>query len=987
MWLLSKFTAVPLFTIAGAVLCPSPARLVQGLAGALGFLVGGATGTVLDRAKKEAARLAVLRLLSEHIQSDLPVHSLRSLIEDERKRFGLAGEKPAAEAFEDNALGAMYEQVLNCLLEGPENDSTDLPLLKRLKAALDLDSIVVGEAHNRAARSLTMKGEKLEGEAMKRATDKLLFLSQRAFADEEVEEAEVFEMARVRKVLGITAVEARQRINAVSTALYQQNLSAVVDKVDGQTREALAGASAAFGLEEEEAARMNAETYRKIAVEQLQSGSLAPQGRTTLDQAREVLQLGDRAAAAAFLSVASPILRKDVEAAAARFREAPETVPEEASGLRKRCEELGLGAAALVSVAKEGVLAEIRKLYNQACKEARQNTKAALTTVDGMLAFSDVASKLLSDLEQSESAPLSLPVDANAARRIYGLFLERSLDGAESKSPEQLAHLLELSEEDEEQARIEVCQPRLEKLYTEMIDKAEANPAGTALVQMALGAEVKKLELPQDAIAETAMDVYKARLKPVSGRVLKAHEKAALDNARAFLELSEGDVRVPHIKAFGETYEASLLEAMGRGGVMTPEAREALEQLRERLGITEGDAKKIFYGVMQNRVQEMMKDVREAFEEATYTKEALTQIWKERGKDVGDDPSADGSGGELGIKDTPVLDGVRGFKLMTELVKLADFYVGNKVVVEEPNKPAEYPVTVGKMMEEKTKEEMYGIYAWNAVTCQDAASKDKWQTAKPHVGGILGMSPEQQEKVLVRMVSRWANMFIKQKIGEQGQLTEQDTGVLTDWVPMFFGIDKEVTKNMVQQTNKGILISKALRLLNQPHITPAEVQALREEVQTWDLVFEKDLELTRPQLRTFFRTEVTAALEDADLTLGQKEDKLEQGRESFGLDDAEAADELRELITARCQGCLVNAVGDLLQGNEEKAVKEMKRLELLAAFVEGQEGMEISADWEVAPEMRTKLVKLYASSPLGSDKKSPNVRLLESLLGLVPAAR
>ena len=62
----------------------------------------------------------------------------------------------------------------------------------------------------------------------------------------------------------------------------------------------------------------------------------------------------------------------------------------------------------------------------------------------------------------------------------------------------------------------------------------------------------------------------------------------------------------------------------------------------------------------------MMIPVRDAWEEATYTKEALLELNKERGKDLGDDPTADGTGAELGIKDSPPLEGVRGFKLMEE---------------------------------------------------------------------------------------------------------------------------------------------------------------------------------------------------------------------------------------------------------------------------------------------------------------------------------
>jgi len=995
--LLSAYTAVPLLTVLGVALCPSPTRLAQCLAGALGCLMGTAAGTVLDRAKKDAARLCVLRLLAGHMQMATPATDLRHLIEATRRRFGVGPARPAGEAFEDSALGSIYEELLAAQLEGPEHDASDLPTLQRLKDALGLDGIVVGEAHKRAAQLLVGKGERLEGEAMRRATDKLLFLSARAFSDEETEEAELFEMGRIRRALRIPDREAKQRINAISRALYQQNLSAVVDKVDAHTGEALAGASASFGLQSDEAAVMNVGTYRQIATDQLKSGRLADNGKATLERARGVLQLGERAATEAFVAVAAPILRRDVDEVSESLKEAdgaPDSVQEAAATLMARHEELGLSHTAMMTVVTEGFTATLRFFYDRACKDARINgDEAALATMDKMMSFSRAASGVMESLSKSQAAddeaaaalPLTLAADTAAGSRLYGLYLERHLAGqaGEAGPPEEFARLLELSESDEEAARIEVCQPRLRKLYVDSIERAQKQPAALALAKAALGAEMAKFQLPKEAVEETAVEVYKSRLDPLANRVIKEPEKIEIDNARIFLGLSEADVRVLHLRAFAKTYEQSVQEAMGRRGIMTPEGREALEQLRERLGLSEKDAELIFHGAVEVRLKEMMKGVREAWEEATYTKEALTQIWKERGKDVGDDPSADGTGGELGIQDSPPLEGVRGFKLMTELLKVVDFYLGNKVTVEMKDMPPEYPVTVGKLMDDKTKEEIYGIFAWNAITCQDSVSRDRWQRAKPHVGGVLGLDEDGMQKVLVRMVSRWCNMFIKQKMGQQGELSEEDISTLTNWVPMFFGIDKDVTKEMVQGANKGMLVSKALRLLNKPAVTPDDVQKLRDEVEAWDLRLEKDLELTRPQLRAFFRVEVTAKLEDPDVDNDQKQDMVDSAREAFGLGDEEAAEELRDLMQARCRGCLVNAVGDLMQGNQAQAVREMQRLELLAAFVETAEGLELRPDWDVAPAMREKLVKLYESSPLGSGDRAPNVRLLQTTLGLV----
>jgi len=1003
MPILSVYTALPLLAALAAAVCPRHTRLAQGLASALGCLLGTLVGAFLKQGKKDAASCAIARLLSTHIQEDMPTEELRSLIHRQRRRFGVPANDRSSESWEDSSLQKIYEELLVSLLDGPEHDPYDLPTLQRLKAVLDLDGIVVGNAHRHAAQLLVSKGYSgLEGEPMRIAMDKLLFLSQRAFADEEPEEASRYEMGRLCQVLKVSDKDATKRVQAVSRALYQQNLSAVVDKVDAHTGEALAGAQMAFGLAGEEAERMNLDTYKEIAKAQLADGVLTSDGKATLEQARGVLQLRDKAASAAFAAVSGPILHKELDTLLPSLKDsavAAEKLKEFATKLASRGEEIGLSSVSTFTCVRQALQEILRSMYNVACKEARTSAAKALGTMDEMMALTKASDTLLKQMlaglketeEEVEDGRLTLTADPLPGRRLYGLYLERSLKGkAPASDPDQFASILELSEEDAEAARVETCQPRLREMYLSCIKKAQDEKSKLAEMKPDLSDEMAKFRLPLSAVEETAMEVYKSCLEKVSGRVLKSVQKEELDAVRDFMELEMSSVRRLHLKAFASTYEESVREALGRSGVMSEEAQEALSQLGDRLGLETSDTEKIFHGVVEERLREMMIPVRDAWEEATYTKEALLQLNKERGKDLGDDPTADGTGAELGIKDSPPLEGVRGFKLMEELTKVADFYTNNKVLKDdavdsssddEDAWAAAYPVQVGKWIEDKNKEEMYGIFVWNAITCQDTAARDKWTAAKTVIGGILGLSPKVQQKVLVRMVSRWCNMFIKSKVQEQGELKKDDVSMLTDWAPMFFGIEKDVTMDMVQAANKSLLQNKVLKILNKPSVTPEDLSKLRAEVDEWDLEVAKDLELSRPQLRSLFRVEVASVVEDPDLSDEQKVDGIEASREAFGLAEKEAMSEMQDLIKSRCRSCLVNASGDLLQENEAAAVDQMQRLELLAAFGLST-GVEFQDDWEVAPAMRQKLVKTYAA---GSKGRAPDTRMLERVLSLVHA--
>ncbi|CAK0806442.1 unnamed protein product [Prorocentrum cordatum] len=198
-------------------------------------------------------------------------------------------------------------------------------------------------------------------------------------------------MNRVRDVLQISKEDARKRISDVSRSLYRQDLGTVVSRVDASTAEALAGASAAFGLTSQETSKMNADTYRQIASNLLEGGELPAQGAATLASAKGVLQLSDSAAEAAFVSVAAPLLQKDVEQVSQKLLTgAPsDAVAPSSELLARRAGQLGLPGAAACAATAEAFGATLRSLYDQACKEAKKKgDNEALGLMDKMLSFS-----------------------------------------------------------------------------------------------------------------------------------------------------------------------------------------------------------------------------------------------------------------------------------------------------------------------------------------------------------------------------------------------------------------------------------------------------------------------------------------------------------------------------------------------------------------------------------------------------------------------
>merc|ERR1711972_1021569 len=100
----------------------------------------------------------------------------------------------------------------------------------------------------------------------------------------------------------------------------------------------------------------------------------------------------------------------------------------------------------------------------------------------------------------------------------------------------------------------------------------------------------------------------------------------------------------------------------------------------------------------------------------------------------------------------------------------------------------------------------------------------------------------------------------------------------------------------------------------------------------------------KPQLHSLFQVEVTAVLADASLSLEQKQEAVVASTINFGLGEEEAEEGLRQPLNQRCKGFLVNAVGDLLQGNEGHAVLQMQKFEQFAAFAANTAGMALHSD-------------------------------------------
>jgi hypothetical protein len=107
------------------------------------------------------------------------------------------------------------------------------------------------------------------------------------------------------------------------------------------------------------------------------------------------------------------------------------------------------------------------------------------------------------------------------------------------------------------------------------------------------------------------------------------------------VKLPLNDTYPSHMEFFGNTYRKSVLEAMGSTGVIRPEFRGPLNELRSRLGVSEENSKQIFLEAVKEQMVPMVEWIVSEFERTQLSQQQLSQ---RRKKDMGEDLFQTGKG-------------------------------------------------------------------------------------------------------------------------------------------------------------------------------------------------------------------------------------------------------------------------------------------------------------------------------------------------------
>ncbi len=706
---------------AGAVaFVASPKRLAPLAAGTSGVAVIAVGAATLRKGPEKAARRALAKAVAEKSDARAAVAAIQS-------SFGIP-----ADLF-DEMKQTTYQTYLETMFEKPEVVYSEIAELTRLKYALQLDGPAIGDAHYEAARAfyrgnvvfLDAEVGDPDREVSQAKLDKVIFLSDRMFADKDTEEAYAYERSRICRFFTFSREEYDRRFSNVALPFYRDVVHrATTDS--SVSKEDLQAAQAALGVRDREAAVVRSDSYSST-VENLvhEKGKLDAADNEKLARLRGVLTIDEERASSTLKSLAEPVYRLAINSALDSVGTNQESYASVYGKLALRQTELGLPAdAARATLAKEVTL-RANEIVKKASKYLRvQNMNGCVTLVKELLEFSDKVVHLVrvsDENSREDTAALKeymVNVGQNLSKtepqQMYRIFLsdclaDRKIDEAEETQLRRLRAIFNLKEAEAQHAFKAAAGPVYRKLLVDALAANKFDDETKANIEKVRS----DLALPLQTSTSICLDLYKNRLRGVTegNRVLQEKEAQELFVVRKFMDLSQKDTAEVHRDVMGPIYEQSVHEAMGPTGILLDEYRSGLERLRDRLCLTKEDADAVFYRVIKQRMK-------------MYVDRAMNQLEKRstfRGqhetRDVGEDPNIKRAGATLGIE---------AGGLPIELSSLVDFYVRNKLVVEEEveidgekRTITKYPITLRGDIPPKVYNELYKQYV---VQCFSASS-------------------------------------------------------------------------------------------------------------------------------------------------------------------------------------------------------------------------------------------------------------------------
>jgi len=524
--------------------------------------------------------------------------------------------------------------------------------------------------------------------------------------------------------------------------------------------------------------------------------------------------------------------------------------------------------------------------------------------------------------------------------KMYRIFLNRSVSKSEDGKLNDAIYtrimevkgLLGITDQ---QAEIE-SRGTFGKYLSRVLQKATAEivedytPQLVENMQAEVDDVLESYRLSEDYLREVGVSFYAKAVELVSEKspsgVPTKDLAAALEALRDMCKLTVEETYPAHMEHFGAVYRKSVLEAMGQTGVIRPEFRDSLDELRDRLGVSEENTKKLFLEAVAEKMEPMVEWIGSELERTMLTQKQLAQ---RRKKDMGEDMFQTGKGA----------DGVLGLgaevNIMSDIMELVDFYVENDLI-EETEDGKVYPVTALGLeaIDQELAELLYRQFIVGGFQAK-GPNAARYEGARETFAGILGLSDDKIEEIGKTIGNTVYDNFVSNAMKTKGSMDQQDMMFLAN-IQGKLGLTSEQGEKMMLDAQKKVLSEEIEAIMDSP--SPEAIKAFREKCNSMGLDLIEDVGVSKQRLARMFECEIIPGLKSGEISADDS-DILGEIQESLGIEPEECEAMFENVLATLSKNAFGIIKGEILRGREENTVDLIKELVRYAAFTDGELGL------------------------------------------------
>lgn len=713
-----------------------------------------------------------------------------------------------------------------------------------------------------------------------------------------------------------------------------------------------------------------------------------------LDKLKDVLELSDTDAQYEIALEVTPLYQSTALAAMKDVLAKTKTPDQAWALMDQRRADLGLKEDSSKSLLTSMVMQALGGPLEETNKFAKVNNEAA--TYDHLLEALDAKEAMISILKKSGWEEFDKfdeifcnPWDKKSANgflvsdertKIYRIFLNRSVTkSADGKlSDEMYKRIMEvkgLLGITDVQAEIEArgafgkkLQKALSHAMAEIVE--DYTPELAQNMQEEITEVMEGYRLTEDYLRESGAMYYAKAVELVSDKspsgVPTKDMSAALNAFRELCKLTVGETYPAHMEHFGAVYKKSVLEAMGQTGVIRPEFRASLDELRDRLGVSEENTKTLFLQAVENKMKPMVQWIGSELERTMLSQQQLAQ---RRGKDLGEDMFQTGKGanGVLGLG--------AEVNIMSDIMELIDFYVENDLI-EEMDGETHYPITALGLgaIDQEVAELLYRQFIVGGFQSQ-GPNAARYEASREKFAGILGLTDAKKEEIGRTIGTTVYDNFVSNAMKTKGSMDQQDMMFLAN-IQGKLGLTSEQGEKMMTNAQKKILSEEIEAIMDRP--SAEGIKSFREKCNAMGLDLIQDVGVSKQRLSRMFECEVIPALKSGQVT-AENSDLLSEIQESIGIEPEECEAMFENVLGTLSRNAFGVIKGEILRGREENIVDLINELVRYAAFTDGELGLEVE---EATGHKILNIYEAFDFQGADAEQIETNKELLRTAMGL-----